>query len=113
MENIEIDYSVVGKRIKEARLKKGYTQNTLAEELDLSVAYLSRLEKGRSKVNLKRLNQICTILDISLGEVLTGTSVKSEQYLNKELYEVLVTCTPEKQKLIYEIARLVSELDFV
>lgn len=110
---MRIDYKVIGERIKEARIKCKYTQEILSEKLDLSIAYLSRIEKGRAEVNLKRLTQICDILNVSIGELLTGTSVESDRYLDRELYETLVTCTPEKQRLIYEIAKLVSQSTFV
>ena len=51
-----IDYSVIGSRIKEARLSKNLTQEELADEIDISVAFLSRVERGNSHINLKRLN---------------------------------------------------------
>ena len=75
-----IDYSVIGKRLKQARLAKNMTQEDLAEELDISVAFLSRIERGLSHVNLKRLSQICGILGITEGEILNGTASTSNQY---------------------------------
>jgi len=36
----------LGERIRDARRKHGYTQATLAEALDLSVAYVSLIERG-------------------------------------------------------------------
>ena len=53
-----IDYSVIGSRIKEARLSKNLTQEELADQIDISVAFLSRVERGNSHINLKRLNQM-------------------------------------------------------
>ena len=52
-----IDYSVIGSRIKQARLAKNMTQEDLADKIDISVAFLSRVERGNSHINLKRLNQ--------------------------------------------------------
>ena len=54
-----LDYNVIGQRIKQARLAKNMTQEDLAEQIDISVAFLSKGERGNSHVNLKRLNQIC------------------------------------------------------
>lgn len=104
-----LDYNVIGQRIKQARLAKNYTQEALAEKIDISVAFLSRVERGNSHVNLKRLNQLCTILDVSEGYVLNGASSNSENYLEQEFAELLKGCTPEKQKLIYNIARTIAE----
>ena len=60
-----LDYNVIGSRIKQARLAKNYTQEELAEKIDISVAFLSRVERGNSHINLKRLNQLCGLLDVS------------------------------------------------
>lgn len=57
-----LDYTLIGERIKLARAKEKLTQEKLAEKLDVSVAYLSRIECGDAFINLKRLNQICEIL---------------------------------------------------
>ena len=64
---MSLDYNVIGARIKQARLAKNLTQEELSEQIDISVAFLSRVERGNSRINLKRLNQICKILDVSEG----------------------------------------------
>ena len=51
-----LDYTIIGERLKKARLAKKMTQEDLAEKLDVSVAFLSRVERGNSHINLKRLN---------------------------------------------------------
>ena len=53
-----LDYNIIGQRLKKARQNKHLTQENLAEKLDLSVAFLSRIERGSSHINLKRLNQV-------------------------------------------------------
>lgn len=53
-----VDYKLIGERLKKARLEKGMTQDNLAESLNVSIAYLSRIETGTTKVNLKRLSEI-------------------------------------------------------
>lgn len=104
-----IDYNVIGQRIKRARLAKKYTQEYLAEKLDISVAFLSRVERGNSHINLKRLNQLCGLLDVTEGYILNGASSTAENYLTEEFYELLHRCTPEKQRLIYNIALVIAD----
>ena len=65
-----LDFSIIGQRLKKARQSKHLTQEDLAEKLNVSVAFLSRIERGSSHINLKRLNQICSILEISEGQIL-------------------------------------------
>ena len=106
---MSLDYNVIGSRIKEARQAKKLTQENLSEQLDVSVAFLSRIERGSSHINLKRLNQICDILEISEGYILNGADSEQTNYLNKEFAELLAKCSPEKQKMIYEIAKTIAE----
>ena len=104
-----LDYNVIGSRIKEARREKNLTQEALSEKLDVSVAFLSRVERGSSHINLKRLNQICDILDVSEGYILNGADKSQKNYLTKEISELLKNCPPEKQKMIYEVIKTIVE----
>lgn len=104
-----LDYTIIGERIKQARTNKKLTQEKLAEKLDVSVAFLSRIERGSSHINLNRLNQICTILDVSEGEILNGVSKDSSLYLNKDFSNLLKSCPPEKIGLIYKVAKTIAE----
>ena len=106
-----IDYSVIGSRIKQARLAKNMTQEDLADKIDISVAFLSRVERGNSHINLKRLNQLCDLLDVSEGYLLNGASSSSENYLDKEFTDLIKSVSPEKQKLIYNVAKTITKTD--
>jgi len=111
--HMEIDYKVIGERIREARKKKGWSQERFSEEIDVAVAYVSRIERGSSQVNLNRLAQISKVLDTSIEYFIKGVITDSPDYLDKELYNTLLNCSPEKQRLIYNIARIVSNANFV
>jgi transcriptional regulator with XRE-family HTH domain len=67
-----IDYKIIGKRIKAERAKHKFTQEEMAEKLNTSVAFYSRIETGRSHVNLTRIMEIANILNVSAGYFLTG-----------------------------------------
>ena len=107
--NIMVDFSIIGKRIKEARKRKGLTQEKLVEQMDVSIAYLSKVETGKIHINLERLSQICNILDVTEGEILNGVSNNSEKYLNNEFNNLLRKCSPKQQKLIYNILKVILE----
>ncbi len=104
-----LDYNIIGERLKKARQNKHMTQETLSEKLDMSVAFLSRIECGSSFISLKRLDQICEILDVSKGYILEGASINSKNYLNKDFSELLSNCPQDKYKLIYNIAKVIID----
>ncbi len=102
-----LDYSIIGSRIRKARLAKNITQEELAEKIDVSVAFISRIERGTSHINLKRLSQLCNILDIKEGVILNGTNIESTNYLSQEFNDLLLSCSKDTQKLIYDIAKII------
>lgn len=106
-----LDYTIIGERLKKARTDKKLTQEKLAEQLDVSIAFLSRIERGNSHISLKRLSEVCDILGVTEGYILNGASSTSNNYLTSEFNEILNTTTPAKQKLIYKVAKVISEED--
>ena len=104
-----LDYNVIGLRLRRARADKGLTQQELAEKTGLSVAFISRVERGSTHINLKRLSEFCTILGISEGEILNCVSNADVLFLHEEFEELLNNCPQEKMKLIYKIAKLIVE----
>lgn len=110
---MDIDYKIIGQRIKEARKAKGWSQERLSEEIDVTTVFISRVERGSGQANLKRLAQISKALDTTLEYLIEGTVTDAPNYLDKELYETLINCTPAKQRLIYNIAQIVSNANFV
>ena len=106
------DYFVIGRRIKDFFFFFFLTQEALADKIDVSVAFMSRIERGSSQVNLKRLIQIAEILNVSPSFLLTGSNTRSKDYLKEDFRQVLDKCTPQQQNLIYKISVLVSKLNF-
>lgn len=102
---MNIDYAVIGKRIKDIRKNKNKTQEKLAEFLDVSTVYVSRIERGTTKVNLETLIKICEFLNISPSYILTGSICSSDDYLRNEITEMLVGCSPEKIRLIVDVIK--------
>ena len=105
-----IDYKLIGQRLKMARSKTDYTQQKLSEELGTSVSYISQIETGKTKINLQRLAQICSILKADIGEILSGTNSVSDKYLTDEFSSILAECSPEKKKAIYNIISEISKI---
>ncbi len=63
-----MDMSDVGNRIKELRIRKGWTQNRLATEAGISPTYIYQLESGQKSPTIEYLSHICFALGVTLGE---------------------------------------------
>ena len=55
---------LLGENIKKYRLKKGLTQEKLAEIVDLSREYIIRVEMGHKRISLRKLFEIADALDV-------------------------------------------------
>lgn len=56
--------------IKEHRIKKGYTQEQLAEILNISWRQLQRIEKDETKTKISTLKKIIKVLNIPNEEII-------------------------------------------
>ena len=107
---MSLDYSVIGNRIKNKREEKGYTQEMLAKKIGVTVTFVSRIERGTTKVNLTRLVEISNLFEEPLGYFLTGCVTTSDDYLVGDFKEILDKCTVEKQRAILKMARMIAKL---
>ena len=58
-----IDYMILGKNIKYYRKLKRLTQEQLAEQLDLSLGFISQVERGVTKMSLDTLIDLFDTLE--------------------------------------------------
>ena len=59
----------IGEKIKKVRELKNYTQEYMAEQLQISQSQYSRIESGESDLLYSRLEQIAKILETSISEI--------------------------------------------
>ena len=62
---MELDFKEMGKRVRAARLKKGYSQEKLADILDISQAHVGHIESGRATPALPTFVKLANALDTS------------------------------------------------
>lgn len=53
-------------KLKKARLKKGLTQEALAQAINSKKSSISRLERGDQNISLKYLHKVARALDVSV-----------------------------------------------
>ena len=67
-----MDRMGIGTRISELRSTASMTQERLAGELDVSVQYISRLERGMVGMSTNTLIRLCEVLKVSSDYILFG-----------------------------------------
>ena len=65
----------LGSSIRDARKKKGLTQEELAEKADVNPKFLGKVERAETNISLVMLSKVCDGLGVSLCEVLAFTAM--------------------------------------
>ena len=87
----------IGARIQQAREISGYTQEKLANKVDVSTQYISDLERGIVGTSVPTLIKICNTLCISSDYILMGRSGQNDvsgilnrlQYLSQDEIKIV------------------------
>ena len=103
-----IDYKVLGNRIKEQRIRKGTTQEHFAEHLDVSVGYISQMERGITKISLDRLATVSDYLECEMSYLLEGINSRSNDYLDKDFNNLYRRLSAYEKKILTSLIWLLS-----
>jgi len=105
--NDKIEFMLsLGKKIYEARKKKGLTQEKLAEEMDINVSYISKIERGEKGISLETFVDFTRILEVDPAYLIDVPNY----ILSKDLSDLNVLCSKATQKELKIIIGMVKVL---
>lgn len=73
----------LGKKIKALRQKRGWSQEDVAKQLDISIAAFSKIETDVTDLNTGRLLQLAQIFEISLAQLILPDGDTSPEYIDQ------------------------------
>lgn len=59
----------IGKRIREARKAKGFSQEGFAAEVGMGRTYMGRVERGEQNISIQNLIQIALTLKVEVSDL--------------------------------------------
>lgn len=95
-----VDFKLIGKRIQTKRKLLDKTQEDLAEYLDVSVGYVSNMERGTTKISLTTLANISDFLGCDISELVSQTSTGGEDYMKSEFDEIIASFDKEEKNIL-------------
>lgn len=98
-----LDSTTLGKRIREARLKKKMTQEQLSEKAEIGLYYLGEVERGVKVPSLKVFVAIADALGVSTDSLLRDSVMTGNIYVNNEVTKKLDTLTPKQRACAVDI----------
>jgi transcriptional regulator with XRE-family HTH domain len=114
----------ISDNIRLIREAKGYSQDYIAKKMKVSQQAYSSMEKQPDNMSLKRLKDLCLVLDVNLvtllgedniyvqqnynqqgGQASTKMTVNNSSELEKELYERIITQLKEEVSYLKSITK--------
>lgn len=89
---MRIDYDAIGIRIRVARVRAKLSQLRLAELSGLSVAHISNIETGNTKLSLPSIVSIANALQVSVDSLLCDNIVQAVPIFVAEAHAILSDC---------------------
>lgn len=93
----EVDLNGIGKRIQNRRKQQGYTQEQLAEMMNVSIQMVSNLERGNKAIRIDNLINLSQILKISTDYILTGKATADD---NESLTSCIAQLSLKDRKMV-------------
>ncbi len=97
---------LLGKRIKELRKRRGFTQDYLAEKLKIEPRQLSKLETGKHYPSFETIVALLETFDISFEELVSFEHLNSTQDVRKLLLKDIENIEDSKLQSVYKLLRV-------
>lgn len=105
---MNINYKLIGKRIKFYRKQKNMSQMQLAEKVDLSAPYISYIETGAKKISLPVLIKISEVLGTTPNNLLTDHITPFAEQLPIELLSIIADLSSYETQFIYDMLNAIK-----
>lgn len=102
---------LLGKKIKRLRKSRGFTQEQLAEMIDIAPRNLSRIKVGECFVTAETLEKLLFALNVTAGELFSYEYLRDEKDLLADIYTYLDNIKTNKEQLekVYRAIMYVRE----
>lgn len=106
----DLDYTAMGKRIRNSREAKGKTQEQIAEKIQISPTFLSSIENGVKKGSFNTYMKLAIALDVTLDYLSQDIVPKAginEQ--DKELLDIFHSLEANQRQFVLDMIRNINK----
>lgn len=103
------DLELLGKRLRDLRVRKKLSQEKLSELSGVSSRHISEMERGESNPSYQVLRHLSQSLGVPLGVLLEFEHHKDNSELIDGLVEKLKTLPPARLQLVYRVLAVLLE----
>lgn len=103
---MNLDKEIIGKKIRQIRVEKGFSQEKLSEKIDISPRHMCTIENGNSLPSIETFVKIAKILDININEFF-NLNPEINDTLKTEIYDLIQTSSYNELLLIKNIIKAI------
>ena len=101
----DLNYALIGKRIRKIRLAKGMTQEYLAEAADINASHICNIENRGAKMSLPTLNKICHALGVTIDYIISDSESAREGAYERTLILEVQKLDPNMKDRLLKIVQ--------
>ncbi len=102
---MELNYALIGLRIKKIRKSKKMTQDKLSELSGISPQHLSQIESAKTKLSLPTLINICNALNVTTDKILCDVlAADTAHEISSDITDVFKDCSADEAFLMLAVA---------
>ena len=88
----DIDFDSIGKKLKEIRQNKNFTQEFVATSVGVNTSHISNIENGKVKISLTTLVNVCNTLGTTVDYVLKNEYNDTSSAVDNAILSELQKC---------------------
>ena len=93
----------LGPKVKKARIAKGYTQEYVAEHINISTDLLRNIENSRNIGSVPTLLNLCNLLEITMNDLFIDFITEPNNSIDNTLYKYFKNISKEDKDLLKNI----------
>ena len=105
-----IDFTAIGQRIKQKRIKEGLTQEQLSELIGVGPSHMSHLESGKTVPSMEVFIALCNVLKCSADELLCKEIDIARPIVDHWLTELVADCDKTEIKIIADTVAALKQI---
>lgn len=105
-----MNFELLGKRVREERMKLRMSQQQLAEAIDRSVAMVGQVERAECKIKVETLVRIANALGTTIDYLLRDSIDAKDDNISAEMKNYINEMDKEEKIYFLNIMKLYSDL---
>lgn len=98
-----MDYYTIGQNIRTLRKAHGFSQEELAEQINISTTHMSHIETANTKLSLPVLVDIAKSLNSSVDSIIYPLDNRTSTSMLQDICNTLSDCTNDELEIIRDI----------